>query len=104
MKRLFTNLIKNAVQSIPEGEEGRIEVRLIFKGHQFIVEVKDNGVGIPTEMREKIFEPNFTTKGTGTGLGLAMCKNIVQLSGGEIWFRTEEGKGTSFLVSLPNYS
>jgi signal transduction histidine kinase len=104
MKRLFTNLIKNAVQSIPEGEEGRIEVGLIFKGHQFIVEVKDNGVGIPVEMREKIFEPNFTTKGTGTGLGLAMCKNIVQLSGGEIWFRTEEGKGTSFLVSLPNYS
>ncbi|MDA0972716.1 MAG: ATP-binding protein [Bacteroidetes bacterium] len=104
MKRLFTNLIKNAVQSIPEGQEGRIEVRLVFKGHQYILEVKDNGVGIPEAMREKIFEPNFTTKGTGTGLGLAMCKNIVQLSGGEIWFRTEEGKGTSFLVSLPNYS
>jgi two-component system nitrogen regulation sensor histidine kinase NtrY len=99
--RLFMNLIKNAVQSIPENQEGRVKVLLSFKGYQYIIEVKDNGVGIPIEMREKIFEPNFTTKSTGTGLGLAMCKNIVELSGGEIWFRTEVGKGSSFLVSLP---
>ena len=99
--RLFTNLIKNAVQSIPENQEGKIKVFLQFKGYQYIVEVKDNGVGIPLDMREKIFEPNFTTKSTGTGLGLAMSKNIVELSGGEIWFRTEVGKGTSFFVSIP---
>jgi len=101
MTRLFTNLIKNAVQSIPEEEEGRIQVSLLFKGYQYIIEVKDNGTGIDPEMREKIFEPNFTTKTTGTGLGLAMCKNIIELSGGDIWFKTEIGKGSSFFVSLP---
>jgi signal transduction histidine kinase len=65
------------------------------------VSVKDNGSGIPEEMHNKIFVPNFTTKSSGTGLGLAICKGIVEKSNGAIWFETEEGKGTTFFVSLP---
>jgi signal transduction histidine kinase len=63
--------------------------------------VKDNGHGIPEDMQSKIFTPNFTTKTSGTGLGLAMCKGIVEQSHGRIWFETSEGMGTSFFVELP---
>ena len=65
------------------------------------ISVKDNGEGIPEEMRSKIFTPNFTTKTSGTGLGLAMTKSIVEQAKGNIWFETEEGKGTTFFVQLP---
>ncbi|NNC83099.1 MAG: GHKL domain-containing protein [Flavobacteriales bacterium] len=99
--RLLTNLIKNAIQSIPDEEEGKVVVDLQSKGHQYILEVRDNGTGIPEDMHEKIFVPNFTTKSTGTGLGLAMSKNIVEQAGGRIWFKSKEGVGTSFFVSLP---
>jgi two-component system nitrogen regulation sensor histidine kinase NtrY len=101
MTRVLTNLIKNAIQSIPDEEEGKVVVELMAKGFKYIIEVRDNGIGIPEEMHEKIFVPNFTTKSTGTGLGLAMSKNIVEQAGGEIWFTTKEGQGTSFFVSLP---
>jgi len=99
--RLINNLLKNAIQSIPDDQEGRVEVSLMKKGHRYIIEVKDDGEGIPESMRDRIFQPNFTTKSTGTGLGLAMCKNIVHQAEGEIWFQTQEGQGTSFFVSLP---
>jgi len=101
MSRMLTNLLKNAIQSIPDEQEGRIDVILISKGHQYILEVRDNGVGIPEDMHDKIFVPNFTTKSTGTGLGLAMTKNIVEQAGGRIWFQSVQGRGTSFYVSLP---
>lgn len=102
--RMLTNLIKNAVQSIPSERQGKVIVSLIDKGGQYILEVMDNGTGIPEEMKEKIFVPNFTTKTTGTGLGLAMCQNIVEQAKGKIWFTTELDKGTSFYVSLPKPS
>jgi signal transduction histidine kinase len=66
-----------------------------------LVEIKDNGHGIAEETQAKIFVPNFTTKTSGTGLGLAMCKSIVEQSNGAIWFETEGNKGTSFFVQLP---
>ena len=66
-----------------------------------LIKVKDNGEGIPAEMRNKIFVPNFTTKTSGTGLGLAMCKSTVEQANGDIWFETEEGKGATFFVRLP---
>ncbi len=101
MSRVLTNLIKNAFQSIPDEQEGKVDIELISKGYQYILEVRDNGTGVPEEMKERIFVPNFTTKTTGTGLGLAMSKNIVELAGGSIWFTTQEGSGSSFFVSLP---
>jgi len=63
--------------------------------------VRDNGQGIPEAIRQKVFSPNFTTKSSGMGLGLAICRNIVQQAGGQIYFQTEELAGTTFFVELP---
>jgi two-component system, NtrC family, nitrogen regulation sensor histidine kinase NtrY len=69
--------------------------------NKILVKVKDNGQGISDEMRSKIFTPNFTTKTSGTGLGLAMCKGIVEQAKGQIWFETKAGEGSTFFVELP---
>lgn len=99
--RVFNNLIKNAAQAIPTGREGRIDVRITDHDGMIHIEVEDNGQGIPNEMQDKIFVPYFTTKGTGTGLGLAMVKQIIENHGGSISFQTKEGKGTIFTIVLP---
>ena len=102
INRLFTNLVQNAVQAIPEGREGHVVISMKDEGNDaVIVEVIDNGHGIPLEVQPKIFVPNFTTKSSGTGLGLAMCKNIVEQARGQIWFKTTPGVGTTFFVKLP---
>jgi two-component system, NtrC family, nitrogen regulation sensor histidine kinase NtrY len=101
MNRLFTNLLANAVDACAEKEKCIIEINEKQDGNLAIISIKDNGEGIPEEMRQRIFTPNFTTKTSGTGLGLAMCKSIVEQAKGEIWFETEEGKGTVFFVMLP---
>ncbi len=99
--RVFNNLIKNAIQAIPEGRKGVVEVSLEKKGTKVLISVKDNGTGISEDAMDKIFVPNFTTKTTGMGLGLAMVKNIVEGFEGHIWFETEKDKGTAFHVELP---
>ena len=101
MNRLFTNLLGNAVDACYNNQNCVIKINEERKGHSIIITVKDNGEGIPAETRSKIFTPNFTTKTSGTGLGLAMCKSIVEQAKGHIWFETEEGKGTTFFVQLP---
>ena len=70
-------------------------------GDNILVKITDNGEGIPEAMQQKIFVPNFTTKSSGTGLGLAMSKAIVEQAKGDIWFETAEGVGTTFFVKLP---
>ena len=102
--RLFTNLIQNALQSVPDTDTAHIEIREELDPDKILVRVTDNGAGIAEELRSKIFTPNFTTKTSGTGLGLAMCKGIVEQAGGRIWFETETGKGSSFFVELPTVS
>jgi signal transduction histidine kinase len=99
--RLFGNLVKNAIQSIPEGKTGTIEINVEEKNNFCIVSVTDNGMGIPAELQSKIFTPNFTTKSGGMGLGLAIVKSIAESIGGKAWFETKEGKGTSFFVEMP---
>ena len=101
INRLFTNLIQNAVQAVPDDKKAYINVQQELQNDTILITIKDNGSGIPEEMRSKIFTPNFTTKTSGTGLGLAMCKGIVEQSKGEIWFETVVGEGTSFYVKLP---
>ncbi len=96
--RVFNNLIKNAIQSIPENKNGTIEIKLEEERDSILVSVKDNGCGIPADMHEKIFVPNFTTKTTGTGLGLAMVKNIISSFEGKIWFESIENQGTTFFL------
>lgn len=101
INRLFANLIQNAIQSVPDGRKAIIDIDTSGNKNEVLVKVTDNGKGIPAEMTSKIFTPNFTTKSSGTGLGLAMCKGIVEKSNGKIWFETIEGRSTTFLVQLP---
>lgn len=99
--RVFNNLLKNALQAIPEQKKGEIGVTLQVVNDQCMISFADNGVGIASERAEKVFEPNFTTKTSGTGLGLAMSKSIIESGGGKIWFEPNEPKGTVFFISLP---
>ncbi len=101
MNRLFTNLLTNSIDACTNRTTCKIDIIEEKRGQEIVIQIRDNGEGIPEEMRSKIFAPNFTTKSSGTGLGLAMCKSIVDQTGGEIWFQTEQGKGSSFFVQLP---
>jgi signal transduction histidine kinase len=101
LMRVFNNLIRNAIQAIPEEQDGIVEVKLSRDGQNFVVSVKDNGTGISDEVIDKIFVPNFTTKSGGMGLGLAMVKSIVESVSGRIRFETTRGVGTTFYVSIP---
>lgn len=101
INRLFTNLILNALQAVPEDRSAIIEVNELLHDDKVLITVKDNGSGIPEDLHSKIFTPNFTTKTSGTGLGLAMSKGIVEQAKGAIWFETAPGTGTTFFVELP---
>lgn len=99
--RIFTNLLKNAEQSVPINRRGKIEVMAYVTETYVTVKVKDNGIGIAEEIKSKLFTPNFTTKSTGTGLGLAMVKNSVVSFNGTITFETELNEGTIFTLLFP---
>jgi nitrogen fixation/metabolism regulation signal transduction histidine kinase len=101
MNRLFTNLFQNAVEACNGLENCRIKISEAQENGTITVSIMDNGQGIPPDIQSKIFAPNFTTKSSGTGLGLAMCKGIVEQAHGEIWFETKAGEGTVFHVKLP---
>lgn len=100
--RVFNNIIKNALQAIPEERKGQIEISENIQNNKVVVAIKDNGTGIGKEAINKIFTPSFTTKTGGTGLGLAMSKNIIESFSGSIWFKTDAGE-TTFYISLPVY-
>lgn len=101
LNRVFSNLLKNAIQAIPEDRAGKIHVEAECTSTTFNVRITDNGSGIPEELRDKIFEPNFTTKSTGAGLGLAMVKNIIENTKGKIYYETNAQSGTVFFLSWP---
>ena len=101
INRLFTNLILNAMQAIPHERNVDINIDETINNNTVLIKVKDNGNGIDAALQSKIFTPNFTTKTSGTGLGLAMSKGIVEQAKGKIWFETETGVGTTFFVELP---
>lgn len=103
MLRVYNNLLKNALQAIPEERQGKIEISLVRKDGSLLMKIRDNGTGIAEDKMSRIFTPNFTTKTGGMGLGLAMVKSIVETFGGKIWFETSRVNGTSFFVSLPEY-
>jgi diguanylate cyclase (GGDEF)-like protein/PAS domain S-box-containing protein len=100
LRELMTNLIFNAVDALPTG--GAIGLRVLAEDDQGIIEVVDSGVGMSTEVQERVFEPFFTTKGdAGTGLGLAMVFRIVEQHCGHIQLRSAPGLGTTFRIALP---
>ncbi len=100
--RIITNLVKNAIQSIPENQETKLVfVNIKRELNHVIITVSDNGIGIAPEDFNRIFEPKFTTKTSGMGLGLSIIKNIIENYNGAINFESNKGKGTTFIVSLP---
>jgi two-component system, NtrC family, nitrogen regulation sensor histidine kinase NtrY len=99
--RMLTNLLENAKQAIPADTAGTINVSLHATDDTATITIADNGHGISEEVAQRIFQPYFTTKSSGTGLGLAMTKKIIEFWKGEIWFESEEEKGTTFFVRLP---
>jgi signal transduction histidine kinase len=98
---VISNLVVNAIEALPR--DGRVRVNLERRGTEVVLQVSDNGPGIPAASRDKIFEPFFTTKPSGTGLGLAIVQRRVAELGGKIEWRSpaEDGRGTSFVVKIP---
>lgn len=99
--QVFNNLLKNAIQAIPSDRMGIVTINLIEKSENIVIEITDNGVGIEIDAYDKLFAPNFTTKNNGMGLGLAIAKNIIEISGGTVTFTSIVGQGTTFSISLP---
>ena len=100
--RIITNLVKNATQSIPEDQETKMVLVTIKKiANEVVITIKDNGTGIDPQHIANIFEPKFTTKNSGMGLGLGIIKNIIENYKGTITFETKFGSGTIFTVTLP---
>lgn len=95
---VFLNLITNAIQAM--NYDGKIDVRIEDNGKDVLIEIEDNGPGIPTDKLSKIFDPLFTTRQIGTGLGLPCCKAIIEKHGGVIGVKTILNKGTTFNIKL----
>jgi two-component system nitrogen regulation sensor histidine kinase NtrY len=102
--RVLNNIVKNAIQAIPKTRRGLIHIKLTSTEELIVISIDDNGVGIDEHMRDKVFYPNFTTKSSGMGLGLAICSDIIQSFDGRIYFETEKGVGTTFIIELPRHS
>ena len=104
IKQVFMNLILNAIQASPPTSVVTVRLRRIVQdtGDSVCrIEVQDNGMGIPADRRDDVFTPFFTTKSSGTGLGLAVAHQIVTEHGGEIEFTSEQNVGTTFVVAMP---
>jgi two-component system cell cycle sensor histidine kinase/response regulator CckA len=99
IRRALVNLIINAIQAMPKG--GKLTLSSSVKDHGALLTIEDTGQGIPDEVRCKIFHPYFTTKNSGTGLGLSGARRIIAAQGGRIFFLSEQGIGTKFCVELP---
>ncbi|SHM95082.1 HAMP domain-containing protein [Polaribacter sp. KT 15] len=99
--RIVTNLVKNAIQATENEENPLIQVEVLEHQNIIKIVVSDNGKGISNDVKDLIFEPKFTTKSSGMGLGLAMIKNIIEAYDGKISFTSTEGEGTVFTVTLP---
>jgi len=104
MERVLLNLVTNSIHALRDSKRGdRILLKVYKENNSVVIEVSDNGPGIPGNVIQKIFEPFFTTKGfgKGTGLGLSICYNIVRAHGGNISVKSKEGEGTTFMIELP---
>lgn len=99
--RILNNIVKNAIEAIPEARMGEIEISLYKEDNDAVIRVSDNGKGIPKSMQGKIFTPKFTTKNSGSGLGLAIAANMAESFNGRIYFNTKEDIGTDFFLQIP---
>ncbi|MFC1726880.1 nitrogen regulation protein NR(II) [candidate division KSB1 bacterium] len=102
--QVFLNIFKNAVQSIDSSGKVEVKVKDIKETNRIAIEISDTGIGMDEEIKGKIFNPFFTTRSDGTGLGMAIVKKIIDSHGGEITLESEVGKGTRFLIKIPKTS
>jgi len=104
LKEVFMNILINACEAVGEGgaitiEEG--EKTQAPSGPVAVIQIRDNGPGVPTDLLEKVFEPFFSTKEEGTGLGLSIAVRVVEQHGGRLTVQSKEGNGTTFIITLP---
>ncbi len=99
--RAIINLIKNGIQAIQRDRRGVVKVEISQDKNWAYISVTDNGIGIPLELQDKLFDPSFTTKSSGMGLGLAITKRIIENFNGQIWFKSSHDEGTTFYIKLP---
>jgi signal transduction histidine kinase len=99
LKRILGNLITNAIQAMPQG--GNLSIRANREGNSITIYVQDTGMGIPKEVKNKLFTPLFTTKSKGQGFGLAVVKRMTEALGGTVAFHSEVDKGTTFIIRFP---
>jgi len=101
MLRVFSNLLQNAIQAAAEVANGQVNVSVSRHNNQKVmIRVTDNGPGVADSLRDKIFQPNFTTKSSGMGIGLAISRQMVNQAGGEIGFQSSPGEATTFWVEM----
>ena len=100
MGRIITNIILNGIQA-SKVRTPVIKGKVNVSGKNVLIEISDNGPGIDEAIRDKIFLPGFSTKDSGSGIGLAIAKHGIEQSGGQIWFETHMGSGTKFFIELP---
>ncbi len=98
---VLNNVLKNSQQAMVKDRPGKISVEMSLTNEKYVIAIKDNGRGIPLENRAKIFTPNFTTKSSGSGLGLMMSKKIIEMAKGHIYFESKKDQGTIFFIELP---
>jgi signal transduction histidine kinase len=101
IKQVLINLVQNAADSIEQNGTVKLRARRDRKNNVVILEVADNGKGIPPEIEKRLFDPFFTTKDTGTGLGLSIAASIIQKHGGALQYQTQVHHGTTFGIVLP---
>jgi len=99
IKRVFINLITNALQAMPKG--GQLTISATITDGNAVINIQDTGVGIPEEQMSKLFHPLFTTKAKGQGLGLTVCKRLIEANDGKITFTSKLGVGSTFTITLP---
>ena len=103
LSRAFLNLVKNGIQAIPTSQKGEISITVHKIQSNALITICDNGTGISKDAEDHLFEPNFTTKTSGMGLGLSIVRNIITNFNGKIWHETSETEGTKFYVEIPLY-
>jgi len=99
--RAINNLLQNSIQAFDSNENGVIKIKLEVQETICKITISDNGKGIPEDRQNKVFVPYFTTKSTGTGIGLSITKQIIENHNGKIYFESKENIGTSFYIELP---